>query len=121
MQETPYLSSNLKKFSRGACPQIPLGASAFGTCSRGPSAPSMLQYKSPPFSLGLASFSISIYQLDLPKSGLAALPDASPFMAPPAWPMYMASYMPRPLTQPPFIQAQFEELARQNQEKEACD
>ena len=39
-------------------------------------------------------------------------PYASPFMAPPAWPMYLPSYMPRPLTIPPFLQAQFEELAR---------
>ena len=46
-------------------------------------------------------------------------PYASPFMAPPAWPMYMPSYLPRPLSQPPFLQAQFEELARQNQDMEA--
>ena len=35
---------------------------------------------------------------------------------PPAWLMYMPSYMPRPLTQPPFMQAQFEELARRHQD-----
>ena len=48
---------------------------------------------------------------------------ASPFVAPPPWPMYMpnVSYMPRPLTQPPFLQAQFEELARRNQDMEACE
>ena len=43
----------------------------------------------------------------------------SPFMAPPPWPMYMPSYMPRPLAKPPYLQAQFEELARQNQDMEA--
>ena len=47
------------------------------------------------------------------------IPYASAFMASPAWPMYMASYMPRPLTQPPFMQAQFEEFARQHQDIEA--
>ena len=46
-------------------------------------------------------------------------PYASAFMAPPAWPIYMPSYMPRPPTQPPFMQAQFEELARQRQDLEA--
>ena len=40
----------------GACPQTPQGASAFGTCDRAPSAPSMLQYKSPLFSLGFPVF-----------------------------------------------------------------
>ena len=48
-------------------------------------------------------------------------PYASPFVVPPAWPMYMpnVSYMPRPLTQLPFVQAQFEELARRSQDMEA--
>ena len=46
-------------------------------------------------------------------------PYASTFMALPAWPIYMPSYMPRLHTQPPFIQAQFEELARQHQDTEA--
>ena len=46
-------------------------------------------------------------------------PYASAFMAPPAWPLYMFSYMPRPPTQLPFMQAQFEELARQCQDIEA--
>ena len=40
-------------------------------------------------------------------------------MAPPAWPMYMPSYMPRPPTQQAFMQAEFEELARQSQDLEA--
>ena len=40
-------------------------------------------------------------------------PYASAFMAPPAW--------PRPPTQPPFMQAQFEELIRQRQDIEARD
>ena len=48
-------------------------------------------------------------------------PYASAFMAPPAWPMYMPSYMPRPPTQPAFMQAEFEELARQRQDLEACE
>ena len=39
--------------------------------------------------------------------------------SPPAWPVYMPSYMPRPPTQLPFLQAQFEELARQHQDIEA--
>ena len=43
-------------------------------------------------------------------------PYASPFMAPPPWPMYMLSYMPRPLTQLPYLQAPYSqsggELAR---------
>ena len=39
-------------------------------------------------------------------------------MAPPAWPMYMPSYMPRPPTQLPFLQDQFEELPRQHQDIE---
>ena len=38
------------------------------------------------------------------------------FMAPPAWPMYMPSYMPRPPTQQAFMQAEFKELARQRRE-----
>ena len=46
-------------------------------------------------------------------------PYASPFMAPPVWPMYMPGDIPRPLTQPPFLQAQFEEFARRNQDMEA--
>ena len=48
------------------------------------------------------------------------MPYASTFMAPPAWPMYinMPSYVPRSLTQPPFMQAQFEELARQREDIE---
>ena len=40
----------------GACSETPLGASAFGTCNQAPSAPSMLQYKSSPFSLGFPVF-----------------------------------------------------------------
>ena len=44
---------------------------------------------------------------------------ASPFVAPPAWPMYMPSCMPRPLTHSSFLQAQFEELARRNHDMEA--
>ena len=44
------------------------------------------------------------------------MPYASPFMAAPAWPMYMPSYMPRPLTQSPFLKAQLEELAMRNQD-----
>ena len=48
-------------------------------------------------------------------------PYPSPFVAPTPWPMYMpnVSYMPRPVTRPPFLQAQFEELARRNQDMEA--
>ena len=46
-------------------------------------------------------------------------PYASAFMARPAWPMHMPSYMLRPLTQLPFMQAQLEELARQHQDIEA--
>ena len=46
-------------------------------------------------------------------------PYASAFMAPPAWPMYMPCYMPRPPTQPPFMQAQFEGVPRQRQDLEA--
>ena len=46
-------------------------------------------------------------------------PYASAFMAPPALPMYMPTYMPRSLTHPPFMQAQFEELVRQRQDIEA--
>ena len=37
---------------------------------------------------------------------------ASAFMAVPAWPMYMPSYMPKPPTQQALTQAEFEELAR---------
>ena len=44
-----------------------------------------------------------------------ATPDASAFMAPPAWPMYMPSYMPRPPAQKPLKQAEFEEFDRQGQ------
>ena len=54
-----------------------------------------------------------------PGAPVASTPYASAFKAPPAWPMYMPCYMPRPLTQPLFIQAQFEELARQHQDIEA--
>ena len=48
-------------------------------------------------------------------------PYASACMAPPAWPMYMPSYMPWPPTLPAFMQAEFEELARQHQDLEACE
>ena len=48
-------------------------------------------------------------------------PYACALVAPPAWPMFMPSYMPRPPTQPPFMQAQFEELARQCQDIEVQD
>ena len=37
-------------------------------------------------------------------------------MPPPAWPMYMPGYLPRPVTHSPFLKAQFEELARRDQE-----
>ena len=47
------------------------------------------------------------------------IPYASTFMTPPAWPMYMPSYMPRPPTQLPFMQAQFKELAWQRKDIEA--
>ena len=46
-------------------------------------------------------------------------PYVSPIMAPPAWPIYLPSYMPRPLTQLHFLHAHFEELARWNQDMEA--
>ena len=46
-------------------------------------------------------------------------PYASAFMAPPAGLMYVPSYMPGPLTQQPLMQAQFEEIARQQQDIEA--
>ena len=42
-------------------------------------------------------------------------------MAPPAWPMYMPSYMPSPLTQLPFMQAQFEEFARLDLEERVLE
>ena len=40
-------------------------------------------------------------------------PYASAFMAPPAWPMYVPCNMPRPPTQPAFMQAEFKELAEE--------
>ena len=40
-------------------------------------------------------------------------------MAPPAWPMYMPSYMPRLPAQQPSMQAELEELARQLHDLEA--
>ena len=40
-------------------------------------------------------------------------------MAPPAWPMYMPSYMPRSPAQQALMQAEFEELTRQRQHLEA--
>ena len=46
-------------------------------------------------------------------------PYASAFMAPPTWPMYMPSYMPRPQAQQALMQAEFEKLARQRQGLEA--
>ena len=45
-------------------------------------------------------------------------PNASAFMAPLAWPMYMPSYMPWPPAQQALLQAEFEELARQHQDLE---
>ena len=50
-------------------------------------------------------------------------PYASAFTAHPAWPMYMPSYMymPRPPPQQAFMQAEFEKLARQRQDLEACE
>ena len=47
-----------------------------------------------------------------------ATPYASEFMAPPTWPMYVPSYMPRPPAQQALMQAEFEELARQCQDLE---
>ena len=46
-------------------------------------------------------------------------PYPSAYMAPPAWPMYMPSYLPRPLAQQSSMQAKREELAMQCQELEA--
>ena len=46
-------------------------------------------------------------------------PDCSAYMAPPAWPMYMPSYLPRPQAQWSFLEAEHEELAMQHQELEA--
>ena len=50
-------------------------------------------------------------------------PYASAFTARPAWPMYMPTYMymPRPPPQQAFMQAEFEKLARQRQDLEACE
>ena len=45
-------------------------------------------------------------------------PYAGPFVAPTAWPMYMPSYITRPLMHSPFLQTQSEELARRNQDME---
>ena len=42
-----------------------------------------------------------------------ASPYPSAFMALPAWPMYMPSYLPRPLAQQSTMQAEHEELAMQ--------
>ena len=42
----------------------------------------------------------------------AYAPYASAFLAPPTWPKYVPSYMPRPPTQLPFMQPQFEELLK---------
>ena len=48
-----------------------------------------------------------------------AMPYVSAFMAPPSWPVYMPSYMPRPPVQLVSMQTEFEELAMQPQELEA--
>ena len=54
-----------------------------------------------------------------PAMASQATPYASAFMAPPSWPMYMTSYMPRPPVQQVSMQAEFEELARQPQDLKA--
>ena len=46
-------------------------------------------------------------------------PYAGGFMAPPAWPTYMPSYMPWPTAQQALMQAEFEELVRQHHDLEA--
>ena len=46
-------------------------------------------------------------------------PYPSAFMAPPAWPVYMPNYLPRPQAQQSSMQAEHEELAMQRQELEA--
>ena len=46
-------------------------------------------------------------------------PYASEFMTPPAWPMYIACYMPRAPALQALMQAEFGELARQCQDLEA--
>ena len=77
----------------------PRCANSFLRCARSSSsAASAIRHHAEPQSMPLSS------QLK---------PYTCALMAPPAWPMYMPSYMPRPPTQPPFMQAQFEELARQ--------
>ena len=46
-------------------------------------------------------------------------PYPSAFMAPPAWPIYMPNYLPRPQAQQSSTQAKCEELARQCPDLEA--
>ena len=48
-----------------------------------------------------------------------AMPYASAFTAPPALPMYMLCYMPRPSTAGPFCKLNFKELVWQCQDLEA--
>ena len=48
-----------------------------------------------------------------------AMPYPSAVMAPPAWQMYMSSYLPRPLAQQSSMQARREELARQHHDLQA--
>ena len=48
-----------------------------------------------------------------------AMPYPSAFMAPPAWPMYMPHYLPRPQAQQSSMQAEREKLARQRHDLEA--
>ena len=71
-----------------------------------------------PYSAISAERRITAYMARMPRSSQPT-PYASAFMAPPAWPMYMPSQMPRPPTQPSFMQAQFEELDKQYQDLEA--
>ena len=53
------------------------------------------------------------------RSTANGMPYASAFMAPPALPMYMPIYVPRPPAQQASMQAKLEELARQRHDLEA--
>ena len=48
-----------------------------------------------------------------------SMPYPSAYMAPPAWPMYMPSYLPRPQMEQSSTQSERELLAMQRQELEA--
>ena len=111
---TPALYSSIQSVSHVSTPPA-LYSSGYSTVAPPPAPPSAVQ------SAGVLPS--AAFQPMMGMQWPQPTPYASPFVAPPPWSMFMpnVSYMPWPVTRPPFLQAHFEELARRNQDMEACE